>query len=107
MTAKRETAAAVSFFNIQTVNTKRRKSGENGKGWQISIQFVERKKSFQKGVDKRERRWYDNKAVARESKRKEPRNRMNRGFRGEKGMNANLLTKNFFKKSFKKLLTNA
>ena len=47
-----------------------------------NIQCVEVEKRLKKSVDKRRKRWYDNKAVARESKTKEPETLMNSGFRG-------------------------
>ena len=49
---------------------------------QKNIRFVEGEKSLKKGVDKWGSKWYDNKAVARESKTKEPETMMNSGFRG-------------------------
>ena len=44
---------------------------ENGQMPVKTIQFVERKKILKKGVDKREERWYYNKAVARKRKPRE------------------------------------
>ena len=51
-----------------------------------TIQFVEKKKSLKKGVDKRERRWYDNKAVARKSEGKELKRLMNSGIQSRNGL---------------------
>ena len=50
--------------NTNRINAAKR-SGFTRSFSKENIQFVEKEKRLKKGVDKRKRTWYDNKAVAR------------------------------------------
>ena len=81
---QRRRVSARSFFTDRKLSTLA--EGVSGRKNRTTIQFVDKEKRLQKGVDKGAGQWYYNKAVARQGKRKDLKNRMRREFPGQEGL---------------------